>query len=139
MGLVYAEIELINAIDLGNARLDRITEDEVERIRVNMLVDSGSMYMCINEDVREQLQLSVVEKRKGILADGSLTEYDVAGPIEVRFKNRRCVVDAIVLPGNNELLLGVIPMEDMDVLIDPVRRELIVNPEHPDGAVMVMK
>lgn len=130
MGLVYAEIELINAIDLGNARLDRIREDEIERIRVNMLVDSGSMYMCINETVVEQLQLSVVEKRKGILADGSLVEYDVAGPIEVRFKNRRCVVDAMVIPGANELLLGSMPMEEMDVLIDPVRRELILNPKH---------
>ena len=139
MGMIYAEIELINAIDLGNAKRYKIGEDEIKRTRVNMLVDTGSMYMCINENVRELLQLSVVEKRKGVLADGSLVEYDVAGPIEVRFKNRRCVVDAMVLPGANELLLGAIPMEDMDVLIDPVKRELIVNPEHPDVAVMIMK
>lgn len=139
MGLVYAEIELINAIDLGNARRYKITEDEIRHIRVNMLVDSGSVYMCINESVQEQLQLSVVEKRKGRLADGSVVEYDVVGPIEIRFKNRRCVVDAMVLPGDNELLLGAIPMEDMDVVIDLYRRELIVNPEHPDMAQMVMK
>lgn len=139
MGMIYAEIELINAIDLGNAKLYKIGEEEIKRIHVNMLVDTGSMYMCINENVRELLQLSVVEKRKGVLADGSIVEYDVAGPIEVRFKNRRCVVDAIVLPGANELLLGAIPMEDMDVLINPVRRELIVNPAHPDIATMIMK
>jgi clan AA aspartic protease len=139
MGMIYAEIELINALDLGNAKRYKIGEDEIKRTRVNMLVDTGSMYMCINENVRELLQLSVVEKRKGVLADGSLVEYNVAGPIEVRFKNRRCVVDAMVLPGSNELLLGAIPMEDMDVLIDPGKRELIVNPEHPDIAVMIMK
>ncbi len=139
MGLVYAEIELINAIDLGNARQYKITEDEIRRTRVNMLVDSGSVYMCINESVQEQLQLAVVEKRKGRLADGRVVEYNVVGPIEIRFKNRRCVVDAMVLPGDNELLLGAIPMEDMDVVIDLYRRELIVNPEHPDMAQMVMK
>ena len=139
MGMIYAEIELINAIDLGNAKSNKIGEDEIKRIRVNMLVDTRSMYMCINESVREQLQLSIVEKRKGVLADGNVVEYDVAGPIEVRFKNRRCVVDAMVLPGRNELHLGAIPMEDMDVLINPTRRELIVNPEHPDIAVMIMK
>lgn len=57
----------------------------------------------------------------------------------MRFKNRRCVVDAMVLPGDNEMLLGAIPMEDMDVLIDPARRELVVNPEHPYRPQMTPK
>jgi len=139
MGLIYAEIELINAIDLGNARFNRIGEEEIRRTRVNMLVDSGSVYMCIDENVQQQLQLSVIEKRTGQLADGRIVEYDVVGPIEVRFKNRRCVVDAMLIPGNYELLLGAIPLEDMDVVIDTYRRELIVNPEHPDMAGMSLK
>lgn len=139
MGLVYANIELINAIDLGLAKRHHIGEEEVKRMNVNMFVDTGSVYMCINETIQEQLQLAVVEKRKGQLADGSIVEYDVVGPIEVRFKNRRCVVDAMVLPGDNELLLGAIPLEDMDVLIHPYRRELIVNPEHPYFAQMKLK
>ena len=63
----------------------------------------------------------------------------MVGPIEVRFKNRRCVVDAMVLPGDNELLLGAIPLEDMDVLVNPYRRGLIVNPEHPYFAQMSLK
>lgn len=104
-----------------------------------MLVDTGSVYMCINETVQEQLDLAVVEKRKGQLANGTVVEYDVVGPIEVRFKNRRCVVDAMVLPGDNELLLGAIPLEDMDVLVHAYRRELIVNPEHPYFAQMSLK
>jgi clan AA aspartic protease len=139
MGVIYAEITLINAIDLGLAKRHIIGEEEVKRINVNMLVDTGSVYMCINENVQAQLQLSVVEKRKGQLADGRIVEYDVVGPIEVRFKNRRCVVDAMVLPGDNELLLGAIPLEDMDVLIHPYRQELIVNPEHPYFAQMKLK
>ena len=139
MGLIYADIELINAIDLGLAKRHEIGEEEVKRMHVNMLVDTGSVYMCINETVQEQLQLEVVEKRKGQLADGSVVEYDVVGPIEVRFKNRRCVVDAMVIPGDNELLLGAIPLEDMDVLINPYRRELVVNPDHPFYAQMKLK
>ena len=139
MGLIYADIELINAIDLGLAKRHEIGEEEVKRMHVNMLVDTGSVYMCINETVQEQLQLEVVEKRKGQLADGSVVEYDVVGPIEVRFKNRRCVVDAMVIPGDNELLLGAIPLEDMDVLINPYRRELVVNPDHPYFAQMKLK
>jgi clan AA aspartic protease len=121
MGLVYADIELINAGDLAMARRHIIGEEEIKRMTVNMLVDTGSVYMCINETVQEQLQLSVVEKRKGQLADGSVVEYDVVGPIEVRFKNRRCVVDAMVIPGDNELLLGAIPLEDMPARLPSVR------------------
>ena len=139
MGLVYADIELINAIDLGLVRRYKIGEDEMKRLHVNMLVDTGSVYMCINETVQEQLQLDIIEKRKGVLADGRVVEYDVVGPIEVRFKNRRCVVDAMVLSGDNELLLGAIPLEDMDVMVHPYRRELIVNPEHPHFAQMTLK
>ena len=139
MGLIYADIELINADDLAFVRRHVIGEEEVKRMNVKMLVDTGSVYMCINESVQEQLQLAIVEKRKGQLADGSIVEYEVAGPIEVKFKNRRCVVDAMVLPGDNEMLLGSIPLEDMDILIHPTRQELIVNPDHPYFAQMKLK
>ena len=139
MGLVYADITLINGEDIILAKRNIIGEEEIKQITVSMLVDTGSVYMCINETVQEQLSLDVVEKRKGQLADGRVVEYDVVGPIEVRFKNRRCVVDAMVIPGDNELLLGAIPLEDMDVLIHPQRQELIVNPEHPYYAQMTLK
>jgi clan AA aspartic protease len=144
MGLVYADIELINGDDLALARRHVIGEDEIRKYPLNILVDTGSYYLCINETIQEQLGLPIVEKRKGQLADGSVAEYDVVGPIEVRFKNRRCHVDAMVLRGDNEPLLGAIPLEDMDVLIHrnaepPLRQELIVNPEHPYFAQMKLK
>lgn len=139
MVLVYADIELVNGEDLVLARRHFIGEDEIKSMHVNMLVDTGSVYMCINENIQEQLQLPVLEQRKGQLANGHIVEYDVVGPIEVRFKNRRCSVNAMVLPGENEPLLGAIPLEDMDVLIHPHRRELIVNPDHPYFAQVKLK
>jgi hypothetical protein len=66
-------------------------------------------------------------------------EYDVVAPVEIRFKNRRSVQSAMVLPGDSEPLLGAIPLEDMDVLIHPLRQELIVNPDHPYFAQMKLK
>ena len=139
MGLIYAEIELINGEDLVLARRNYIVEDEIKHMRVNMLVDTGSVYMCINESIQEQLQLPVLEKRKGQLANGHIVEYNVVGPLEVRFKNRRCSVNAMVLPGDNEPLLGAVPQEDMDVLVNPYRQELVVNPDHPYFALMKLK
>lgn len=139
MGLVYADVEIINGGDLEMARRNIIGEEEIKRMPLNILVDTGSYYLCINETIQEQLDLPVKEKRKGQLADGSVVEYDVVGPIELKFKNRRCNVDAMVLPGDSEPLLGAIPMEDMDVLIHPLRQELIVNPDHPYYAQMKIK
>lgn len=139
MGLVYANIELINGYDLENARRKIIGEEEVKRMTVKMLVDSGAYMMGINETIQEQLDLPFIEKRKAVLADGSVQEYDVVGPLMVRFKNRTATCSALVLKGNCEPLLGAIPMEEMDVLIHPQRQELVVNPEHPYYAQLSLK
>lgn len=139
MGLVYAEIELINGDDLAMVRRNIISEEEVKRMKVNALVDTGSIMLCINENIQEQLQLPVVETRKAQMANGNIVEYEVVAPVELRFKNRRTSCQAIVLPGSSEVLLGAIPLEDMDVLIHPQRQELIVNPDHPYFAQMKIK
>lgn len=139
MRLVYAEIELINGGDLSLVRRSLMDKEDVKRMFINVLVDTGRYMLCINESIQEQLQFPVVEKRKGQLANGAIVEYDVVGPVELKFKNRRCNVDAMVLPGDSEPLLGAIPLEDMDVLIHPLKQELIVNPEHPYFAQMKLK
>lgn len=81
---MYAEIELINGYDLENARRNMIGEEEVKRMTINMLADSGAYMMGINETIQEQLDLPFIEKRKAVLADGSVQEYDVVGPIHVK-------------------------------------------------------
>jgi clan AA aspartic protease len=139
MGLVYAEIELINNGDLEMVRRNLMDQDEVKRMTVNALVDAGSYMLCINESIQEQLQLPVVEKRKAETADGRIVELDVVTNVELKFKNRRTLCNAMVLQGDSEVLLGAIPLKDMDVLVHPLRQELIVNPEHPYFAQMKLK
>lgn len=139
MGLVYADIILINAGDEVMAKRSIIGEDEVKKLTVNMLVDTGAYMMGITETVKEQLDLQFIDKRRLILGDGSIKEFDVVGPITVKFKNRIAGCNAVVLAGSNESILGAIPLEELDVVIHPQRRELIVNPDHPHGAQLSMK
>ncbi|NCX96183.1 MAG: clan AA aspartic protease [Chitinophagia bacterium] len=139
MGYVYADVELLNGDDLALERRYLLGSDEVHRMNVNILVDTGSLMLAINENIKEILQLQVVETRNIQLADSSIHNYEVVVPVEVRFKNRRFIGNAIVLPGDSEPLLGAIPLEDMDVMIHPARQELIVNPEHPDRAFLKVK
>ena len=139
MGLVYADIELINAVDLALAKRNIIGEDEIKRMHVNMLADSGAFMLCINENIQSYLNLPFVENRTAVLANGAIVEYETVGPVMLKFKNRIATCNAFVLKGDAEPLLGAIPMEEMDVLIHPQRQELIVNPQHPDHAVLKLK
>jgi clan AA aspartic protease len=139
MGLVYADIELLNGDDISLVRRNMMDPEDVKRMYINMLVDSGAYNLCINEVIQEQLQFAYVEKRKVQLANGEIREYDVVDNVQVRFKNRATTCRALVLLDNAEPLFGAIPMEDMDLIIHPLRQELLVNPEHPDMAVMKLK
>jgi clan AA aspartic protease len=136
MGVVHAEITLINGDDVSLARKHHIGEEEIKKITVKALVDSGSIMMAINENIQSYLQLPVVERKPYEMADGTVVELDIVSPLDIKFKNRSTTCRALVLPGSSEVLLGLIPLEVMDVLIDPCRQELIVNPVHPEGAIL---
>ena len=128
MGLVYAEIELVNGDDLSLHRRGFLPEAEIRTVRTRALVDSGAYDLVINEEVKEQLGLSVIDRRTGRLADERDLELDMVGPVEVRFETRSTIVKALVLPATSEVLLGAIPLEGLDVIVDPVRERLFVNP-----------
>ena len=124
MGLVHASLSLKNP------------RTGVE-MTVRAMADSGALLMCIPQHVALQLQLEELEKREVILADGNRHLVPYVGPLQVQFANRRCFTGALVL--GDEALLGAVPMEDLDVLIDMARQQLIVNPDSPNIAVAPVK
>ena len=139
MGLVYAEIELLNSRDVDNFEEGGLPELQIRRMNIRMNVDSGAIMLAINENIRTQLGLRVVDTRPCLLANGTYVELPIVRNVMVRFVNRECVVSALVLPGDTEPLLGAIPMEEMDVLISPRQQQLIVNPQHPNKPVMALR
>ena len=139
MGLVYAEIELISVDDIVLNRRGFLPEDKIKRLNVNALVDSGAYMLVITDEVRQRLDLPLIEEQMFRMADDSERRGEVVGPVEVRFENRRASVDAVVLRGALEVLLGSIPLEDLDVLIDRKQQRLIVNPRSPEIATKHLK
>jgi hypothetical protein len=136
MGMVYADIELINGGDLRMARRCFIGEEEVRRTHVMMLADTRAFSMVINERIQAQLGLPFFEKRLVQLSDDKVMECDVVGPVDVRFANRMATCSAYVLPGDGQPILGGIPMLEMNVVIDQGRQELVVNPVFPHYSVI---
>jgi clan AA aspartic protease len=132
MGLVYAKIQLINGEDLAVSHRGYLPESEIRSVTSRALVDTGALDLVINEEIQEQLKLPVLHQRTIWLADETQREVDMVGPVEVRFENRSTIVKAIVLPGAEEVLLGAIPLEGLDVFIDPVQEKLVVNPKSPN-------
>ena len=139
MGLVYADIEIANSFDEILARRGDLESSDIRKVAVRALVDSGAYMLCINENLKLQLGLDIVAEMAAEMADGRLEKLDVVGPVEVRFENRSTSCRAAVLPGHSEVLLGSIPMEDMDVRILPKEQKLVVNPEAPNLAKKKIK
>ena len=119
MGITRTELTLANPI-----------RRELDAIKVMALADTGAMHLCIPEHVALQLKLNEKEKREVTLADGSKRLSSYVGPVELKFGNRSCFVGAMVL--GDEVLLGAIPMEDMDLIVRPLTREVLVNPASPN-------
>jgi clan AA aspartic protease len=139
MGLTYATLKLTNQYDEYKFGEGLITQDQIRELSVEMMVDTGSIRLAINEEIRSQLGLKKGIPMQVSLADGSISTMELVGGIKVSFGNRSCYTDAFVLPGNTEPLLGAIPIEGMDLAVVPSENTLIYNPKHPDGALFSLK
>ena len=121
MGMVYAQIEL------SNPKMPELVPYQVES-----LVYTGAFMLCIPEHVRLQLRLDELEKREVTLADNRKQLCPYVGPVQIHYANRSCFTGALVL--GERVLLGAIPLEDMDLIVHPLKRELVVNPQSPNIA-----
>jgi clan AA aspartic protease len=100
-------------------------EKQVRAVAIRAMVDTGAGTLVINEEIREKLGLAVIGLRKATLADGASTTYQVTEPVEIQWENRDATCKAIVVPDAANVLLGAIPLEDMDLMVDPVRQRLV--------------
>ncbi len=126
MGIIRASVELSNPKHPALKPLD-----------VSALVDTGAMTIWIPEHVAVQLELAEIEKREVTTADERSHVVPYVGPIQIRFQNRTCFTGALVI--GDTVLLGAVPMEDMDLVISPSHLSIEVNPKSPNIPSAVVK
>ena len=126
MGLIYTDIELINP-----------KKSALKPMKVKALVDTDAVTVCIPERIVIQLQMNELEKREVTTAEGRVIEVPYAGPLQVHFENRNCFTGALVM--GDSVLLGSVPLEDMDLIINPRLRKVTVNPNSPNIPSTVVK
>jgi predicted aspartyl protease len=120
MGEVREQITLVNAGDLAEEGRMRRKETEVRRITVDAVVDTGTWKLVMGEKTCERLGLAIVKESMATLAGGTRQPCKITEPVTIRWKDRFTSSHAMVLPGKEEILLGVIPLEDMDLRVNPV-------------------
>lgn len=126
MGFFRAELKLTNLFNKSS-------------IDVSALVDTGALHMCVSEAQARQLGFDPEEFSTQLvaLADGRQVEAPKIRPVEIAFANRTYATEALVI--GDEALMGVLPMEAMDLVVDPASQQIKVNPAHPNRPVSIAK
>jgi clan AA aspartic protease len=125
MGEVRTEITLVNIGDQNDARRGYMPQDQVRQLTVNAVVDTGAWTLVINEETREKLGLRVEETNETTLAGGVKVQSRITEPVRVYWKNRRTTCEAVVLSGEEDVLLGAYPLEGMDLTVNPKKQEVV--------------
>jgi clan AA aspartic protease len=123
MGKVTEEITLVNAGD--KVRVEAGVLKEARKVTVEAVVDTGASTLIISENVRQKLGLAVEGKRRTHFANGMETECSLTEPVQIHWKDRLTFCPAVVIPDAKSTLLGAIPLEGMDLLVDPVNQRLV--------------
>lgn len=121
MGIARAKIKLENP-----------KRSDLQALEIDALVDTDSLFLCLPEETQLQLQLQETSKKEVTTADGQRRVCPYVGPVRVQFENRECYVGAVIL--GDEVLLGAVPMEDMDLVVIPSARKVVPKPLHPNFA-----
>ena len=126
MGIIYNNIRLANPYF-----------PEQDEMNVEALVDTGATHLYIPEHIALQLKLTVLKEREVVTADDSHQLVKYAGPVQVSMLGRDCFVGALVV--GDQVLLGAIPLEDMDLVVSLREQRITVNPAAPNIPMALAK
>ncbi len=130
MGRVTTEIVVENLNDLWDARAGRITDSAVRKSTIPAaLVDTGATFLSLPTTVIQQLGLKKSFSRRIMTSKGP-AESDVYDTVRLTIQGRTCNQDVMEVPDGVPPLIGQLPLEALDFVVDPIRQRLIGNPEH---------
>jgi clan AA aspartic protease len=131
MGEVVEKIELENYVDRYLADEGKIKIEDVRRVTINALVDTGATMLILPQEVVERLGLRITRQVIVTYADGRRDERDVAGGLTIRIGERETNLECIIGEPNSEALIGQVVLEVLDLLVDPRKQKLAPRPESP--------
>lgn len=135
MGRTYAQVKIENYSDVDMVRQGMKTPTAIRSIETEALVDTGATTLCLPARMISQLGLASLRKKK-VKTSRGIDEITVYSPAQLTVMERQCIVEVFELPDNVQPLLGYVPLEWLDLQIDPKAKKLIPNPEHGDEMIL---
>ena len=130
MGRVVVVAMIENLEDVNDVRRGRLPPDQVRRVEVSdALIDTGTTMMSMPKRLIEQLGLTFLRTRQ-VRTSAGLKMAPVYGTVRLTIQGRDCPSDVAEVPDDCPVLVGQVPLEVMDFVVDPVGRRLIGNPAH---------
>jgi clan AA aspartic protease len=132
-------MKLANSVDEELALRGDLDANRIRSVEIDALVDTGATMLVLPEDVVEKLGLRVLGYRNVRYADGRRTSLPWVGGVKITILDRETIVTALVEGRGTTPLIGQIPLEELDLLVDPKSpksRELRVNPASPDAPLL---
>jgi predicted aspartyl protease len=124
MGEVREKIRVINLREFGQEADGFIKESQIHQAELTVTVDTGAMGLVLGEKTRELLGLKIIDDSEATLAGGTKQPCKIAETVLLHWKDRYSSINPIILSGREETLMGVIPLEDMDLIVNPVEGRL---------------
>lgn len=138
IGRVLTEATIENLDDLLEVRKGQRDPDKVRRVTVdNALVDTGATSLSLPTRLIRELGLQKRYERRAISSSGAIT-VNVYEAVRLTIQGRYVTVDPSEVPDDVPVLIGQIPLEFTDLVVDPRNRRLIGNPEHGGEHVLEM-
>lgn len=136
VGRVVVDVEITNNDDEANLRSGFIKPDKVRRAVVPMLVDTGATTMTLPEELIKKLGLTVIKEVTSRFANGQSSIRKIYGAVHLSIMGRDTVSYTLASPPGVPALLGQIPLEGLDLMVDSKRQKLV--PGHPESPDMQM-
>ncbi len=126
--LVSAKIE--NVIDLFALSRGQIQDGDVHRLEVaDALVDTGATLLGMPKHLIERLGIEQIGTGRARTTTGSAT-FGIYGPVRLTIGGRHCSVDVSEVAETCPVIIGYVPLELLDFVVDPKGQRLVGNPEH---------
>ncbi len=130
MGRVVVDARIANFQDAYQANKGLLPQDKIRALQVSdALVDTGAMLLSMPSRMIQELGLVRQRTRTARTAAGLLS-FGIYEPVTLTIQDRDCVVEVAELPDECPVLIGQVPLELLDFVVDPARQRLIGNPDH---------
>lgn len=130
MGRVLTEALLENVSDLYEAELGHRVADAVRRVIVkDALVDTGTTSLSLPSRIIKQLGLKPLTMKRTLTTSGR-REAQLYASVRLTIMGRSCPLDVLETPDDIPVLIGQVPLELLDFVVDPRGQRLIGNPAH---------